>query len=58
MAFKLYNLCKYEEAKSYFEKAMQINANLTSILTEKELTTFNKIRNNNTKFNYNKKIIK
>ena len=36
-------------AKSYYDKA-QINANLTSILSEKELTAFNKsISNNNTK---------
>ena len=43
MAFILYNLGKTDEAKSYYQKSLQINANLTSILTEKELTVFNKI---------------
>ena len=49
MAFILYNLGKYDDAKSYFEKALKINANLTDILEEKELTAFNKLMNNNTK---------
>lgn len=49
-AFIMYNLGKDNEAKSYFEKALLINGNLTSILTEKELTVFNKLMNNkNTK---------
>ena len=48
MAFILYDLGKIEDAKSYFEKALQINSNLTSILSEKELTVFNKLMNNNT----------
>jgi hypothetical protein len=34
-AFIMYNLEKDFEAKSYFQKALEINANLTSILTEK-----------------------
>ena len=46
----MYNLGKHEDAKSYYGIALQINANLTSILSEKELTTFNKLMsNNNTK---------
>ena len=44
----MYNLGKHEELKSYFKKAMQINSNLTSILSDKELTVFNKLMNNNT----------
>jgi len=45
MAFILYNLGKYDEAKLYYEKALKINPTLTSILSEKELTAFNKIMN-------------
>jgi tetratricopeptide (TPR) repeat protein len=45
-ALIIYNLKKYDEAKSYFEKALQINSNLTSILSEKKLTAFNKLMNN------------
>ena len=41
MAFILYNLGKNDEAKSYYEKSLEINANLTSILSEKELIAFN-----------------
>ena len=47
MAFILYNLGKIEDAKSYYEKALKINPELTSILSEKELTAFNKVMNNN-----------
>jgi hypothetical protein len=47
MAFILYNLGHIEDAKLYYEKALQIYANLTSILSEKELTAFNKLMNNN-----------
>jgi len=43
----MYNLGKYDDAKSFFEKALQINPNLTLILSEKELTAFNKVMNNN-----------
>jgi hypothetical protein len=39
----MYNLGKIDDAKLYFEKALQINDNLTSILSEKELTAFNKL---------------
>ena len=49
MAFILYNLGKYDDAKSYLEKALEINANLTDILEEKELIAFNELMNNNTK---------
>ena len=49
MAFILYNLGKIEEARSYYEKSLKINNNLTSLLSEKELTVFNKLMNNNTK---------
>ena len=42
----MYNLDKLDDAKSYFEKALQIDSNLTDILEEKELTAFNKIMNN------------
>ena len=49
MTFILYNLGKIQNAKLYYEKALQINANLTSILSEKDLTVFNKLMNNNTK---------
>lgn len=50
MAFILYNLGKIDESKSYYEKSLQINANLSELLTEKELTVFNKLMNdNNTK---------
>ena len=45
-AFIMYNLGKIEDARSYYEKALKINANLTSILSEKELVVFNKIMNN------------
>ncbi len=45
----MYNLKKYDDARSYFEKALKINSNLTSILSEKELKTFNELMNNNTK---------
>jgi hypothetical protein len=45
----MYNLGKTDAAKSYFEKAIQINPNLTTLLSEKELTAFNKVLNNNTK---------
>lgn len=38
-----------DDAKSYFDKALPINPNLTSILSEKELTIINKVMNNNTK---------
>ncbi len=48
-ALIMYNLGKTEDAKTYFEKAQKINANLTSILSEKELDAFNKLMNNNTK---------
>ena len=47
-AFIIYNLKKYDNAKSYFEKALKLNSNLTSILSEKELTVFNKVMNNGT----------
>jgi tetratricopeptide (TPR) repeat protein len=43
----MYNLGNYDEAESYFEKALQINPNLTSIMSKKELTVFNKLMNNN-----------
>jgi hypothetical protein len=43
----MYNLGKYDDAKSYFEKAHLINGNLTSLLSEKELTVFNQVINNN-----------
>ena len=36
MPYILYNLGKIDEAKLYYDKALQINANLTSILSEKE----------------------
>jgi len=45
----MYNLGRIEDAKSYYENALQINANLTDIMSEKELTVFNNILNNNTK---------
>ena len=45
MVFILYNLSKIEETKLYFEKSLQRNANLTSILSEKELTIFNIVMN-------------
>jgi len=35
MAFILYNLGQVEDAKKYYDRALQINANLTSILNEK-----------------------
>jgi tetratricopeptide (TPR) repeat protein len=48
--FIMHNLGKYDDARSYFEKALKINPNLTSILSEKKLTAFNKLMNNsNTK---------
>jgi hypothetical protein len=47
MAFILYNLGNIDDAKLYYEKSLKINANLTSILSEKELTVFNKIMDNN-----------
>jgi hypothetical protein len=47
MLFILYNLGnKIDEAKLYNEKALNINPNITSILTEKELAVFNKVMNN------------
>jgi tetratricopeptide (TPR) repeat protein len=48
-ALIMYNLDKYDEAKSYYDKAMKINSNLTSILSENELIVFNKLMNNKTK---------
>jgi hypothetical protein len=40
----MYNLGKTEEAKLYYQKSLQINPNLTSILSdEKELNVFNKL---------------
>jgi len=39
----------YKDAKLYYEKDLQINSNLTSILSEKELTAFNKLMNLNIK---------
>jgi tetratricopeptide (TPR) repeat protein len=45
-ALIMYNLGKYNEAKLYFEKALQINSNLTSIMSEKELNVFNKVMDN------------
>lgn len=47
--FIMYNLGKYDDVKIYYEKSLKINPNLTSILSEKELTAFNKLMNNNTK---------
>jgi len=47
IAFILYNLGKYDEARSYYETSLKINDNLTSILSEKELTAFIKLMNNN-----------
>lgn len=38
-----------DDAKSYFEKALQINPNLKDTLEEKELTAFNELMNNTTK---------
>ncbi len=35
-AFVVYNLDKYDDAKLYHEKALQINSNLTSILSVKK----------------------
>jgi tetratricopeptide (TPR) repeat protein len=46
MAFILYNQGKLDDAKLYYDKTLKINSNLTEILTEKELTVFNKLRNN------------
>lgn len=47
-AFIMYNLKKYDDAKSYFEKALKINKSyITSIMSEKELTAFHKLMNNN-----------
>jgi tetratricopeptide (TPR) repeat protein len=47
MAFILYNLGNIDDAKIYYEKALKINTNLPSILSEKELNIFNKLMNNN-----------
>jgi tetratricopeptide (TPR) repeat protein len=47
MAYILYNLGKIKDAKLYYEKSLNINPNLTEILTEKELPIFNKLMNNN-----------
>ena len=47
MALILYNVGKIEDAKLYYEKSLKINSNLTSILSEKELSVFNKLMNNN-----------
>jgi len=49
MAFILYKLGKTDEAKLYYTNALQINANLTSILSDKELIVFDKLMNNITK---------
>ena len=38
MVFILYSLRKIENTKLYYEKALKVNANLTAILVEKELT--------------------
>jgi hypothetical protein len=46
MAFILYTLGKIDDARSYHDKSLKINSNLTSILSEKELIVFNKIMNN------------
>jgi tetratricopeptide (TPR) repeat protein len=46
MAFILYNLGKIDDAKLYYEKAFKINANLTNIMSEKELIAINKVMNN------------
>jgi hypothetical protein len=43
----MYNLDKLDDSKLSYEKALQINSNLTSIFSEKELTAFKKIMNNN-----------
>jgi hypothetical protein len=42
----MYNLGNYNEAKSYFDKALKINPNLSEILSEKELDIFNKFMSN------------
>ena len=47
ITFILYNVGKIDDAKLYYEKSLQINPNLTDISTEKELTVFNKVMNNN-----------
>ena len=39
LALIFYNLRKIENAKLYYEKDLKVNANLTAILSEKELTT-------------------
>ena len=48
MIFILYNLCQIDDGKSYYEKALQINSNLTLFLTEKELPVFKEVMNSNT----------
>ena len=40
MAFILYNLEKYDDAKMYYNKALQVDSNLTKILTDRELMAF------------------
>jgi tetratricopeptide (TPR) repeat protein len=43
----MYNLGNIDKAKEYYNDALKINPNLSSILSEKELTIFNKLMNNN-----------
>jgi hypothetical protein len=46
----MYNLRNHDDARSYYDKALQINANLINILSEKELVAFNQLMDNkNTK---------
>ncbi len=45
MAFILYILARYDDAKQYYDKSLKIDPNLTEILTEKELAAFDKVMN-------------
>jgi tetratricopeptide (TPR) repeat protein len=45
MAYSLYDLKRYDEAKNYFTQALQLNPNLIEILTDKEVIAFNNIVN-------------
>ena len=44
-ALIMYNLKQYDDSKSYFENALKLNVNLTSLLSEKELLAFKKVMN-------------
>jgi tetratricopeptide (TPR) repeat protein len=45
MAFILFNLERYDEAKEYYNRALKVEPNLTEILTDRELVAFKNLMN-------------